>query len=60
MSGVKNKSVKKEQKIIEDEFLEDGEVLEDKEKFWEEMNLNKEKRRWIKNRRLKWKNKIHE
>jgi hypothetical protein len=29
MSGVKNRSVKKEQKIIEDEFLEDGEIFED-------------------------------
>jgi hypothetical protein len=33
MSRVKSKSVKKEVKIIEDEFLEDGEIFEDEEKF---------------------------
>jgi hypothetical protein len=43
MSGVKNKSVKKKQKIVENEFLEDGEMLKYEEKFWEEMNINKEK-----------------
>jgi SUMO ligase MMS21 Smc5/6 complex component len=45
MSCIKSKSVKKEQKIIEDEFLEDEEMLEDEEQFLEEMNLNKKKRK---------------
>jgi hypothetical protein len=45
VSGVKSKSVRKEQKIVEDEFLEDGEMFKNEEKFWEEMNLNKEKRK---------------
>jgi hypothetical protein len=30
--------------MIEDEFLEDGEMFEDEEKFWEEMNVNKRKK----------------
>jgi hypothetical protein len=42
---LKSKSVKKDPKIIEDEFLEDGEMFEDEEKFWEVMNLSKEKRK---------------
>jgi hypothetical protein len=46
MTGVKNKNVGKEQKIIEDKFLEDREMFEDEEKFWEEMNINnKEKKK---------------
>jgi hypothetical protein len=44
MSGVEIKNVGKEQKIIEDEFLEDGEMFEDEEKFWEETNIKKEQK----------------
>jgi hypothetical protein len=42
---LKSKSVKKELNIVEDEFLEDGEILEDEEKFWEEMNGIKRRKR---------------
>jgi hypothetical protein len=38
MSDIKKKSVKKEQKIIKYEFLDDGEMFEDEEKLWEEQN----------------------
>jgi hypothetical protein len=48
MSCVKSKGSKKELKIVEDEFLEDGEMFEDEEKFWEEMNLNSGKKMEIK------------
>jgi hypothetical protein len=53
ISGVEIKNVGKEQKIIEDEFLEDGEMFEDEEKFWEEMNINKEKRKMDKEEKKK-------
>jgi hypothetical protein len=44
MPGLKSKSVKKDLKIIMDEFLEDGEMFENEKKFFEEMNLNKWKK----------------
>jgi hypothetical protein len=48
MSDVKSKSVKKEQKIVEDEFLEDGEMFEEEEKFWEENKINEEQKMEVK------------
>jgi hypothetical protein len=47
MPRVKSKSVKKDPKIVENEFLEDNEMFEDEEKFWEEMKVNKRKREKI-------------
>jgi hypothetical protein len=43
MPRTKSKSVKKEINIVINEFLEDGEMFQDEEKFWEEMNGIKKK-----------------
>jgi hypothetical protein len=45
MSDTNIKSVEDEQKIIEDEFLEDGEMFEDEGKFWKGINIKKEQKR---------------